>query len=406
MFVGTLGLKFTNFSVRNLLNKEAWRPLPTGDGQTLSLKAQTSGKFYSSYSVSFVEPWLGGKKPNSLSVSYSHSHVNYSANNYYSNSYSPYGSGYGDYGSSYYNNYYYNNSATSSSGDMIQSTSAIAVGYGYRLKWPDDYFSLYHEVSLEHYNLQNMSSYYYFLSDGGNSNGDGQFNNLSFKTVLERNSVDNPLYSRHGSDFTLSLQMTIPYSWFNGKNYGAGSMSSQDRYKWIEYHKWKFKGRWFTPLTRNNNLVLMTRFEYGFLGYFDPNRKSPFERFRLGGSGMSGYNLYGADIVSLRGYKDYSLSPTTGSNIYDKMTMELRYPVTLKPSATIYLLGFLEGGNAWMNFENYDPFDMKRSAGVGVRIFLPMFGLMGIDWGYGFDPVNGDKSVGGSQFHFTIGQQF
>ncbi|MDD4191640.1 MAG: outer membrane protein assembly factor BamA [Mangrovibacterium sp.] len=416
MFVGTLGLRFSNFSVRNIFNKEAWRPLPTGDGQTLSLRAQTSGKFYQSYSLSFIEPWLGGKKPNSLSVSFSHSRVNYSANSYYNRGYSPYGyGGYGGYGGmygnyydpyssygGYYNSYYQDDNPED---DQIQITSAIALGYGYRLSWPDDYFTMYHEVSWEHYKLQNMSSYYYFLNDN-TGQGNGQFNNLSFKTVFGRNSVDNPLYSRRGSEISLGLQATIPFSLLSGKDYGSEEMSSQERYKWIEYHKWNFKGDWYTPMSKNTNLVLHTKFEYGFLGYFDKNARSPFQRFRVGGSGMSGYNLYGADIISLRGYQDYSLSPTTGSNLYDKLSVELRYPVTLKPSATIYVLSFMDAGNAWMDFRDFDPFDLKRAAGVGVRIFLPMFGLMGIDWGYGFDSVEGDSSVGGSQFHFVIGQQF
>lgn len=410
MFVGTIGLRFSNFSVRNIFNKEAWRPLPTGDGQTLSIRAQTSGKFYNSYSLSFIEPWLGGKKPNSLSLSFSRSKVNYSANNYYNSSYSPYGSGYYGYGSSYsdyygYGSSYYTGTDTNSDDDQIQVTSSVALGYGYRLKKPDDFFSVYHEVSFEHYKLKNMSNYYYFLNDD-NDDGSGEFNNLSFKTTIGRNSVDQPLYPRSGSDFSLSLQFTPPYSLFNNVDYSNTGLTSEERYKWIEYHKWKFKGAWYTPLTTNRNLVLHTSVEYGFLGYYDKNRRSPFERFRVGGSGMSGYNFYGADIVALRGYQDYSLSPTTGSNIYDKVTVELRYPVTLKPSATIYVLGFLEGGNAFMNFEDYNPFQLKRSAGAGVRIFLPMFGLMGIDWGYGFDDVNGDRSVSGSQFHFVIGQQF
>ncbi len=405
MFVGTIGLRFSNFSVRNIFNKEAWRPLPTGDGQTLAIRAQTSGKFYNSYSLSFVEPWLGGKKPNSFSVSLSRSRVNYSANNYYNSSYSPYGSGYSSYSYGYNYGYGYNYDYEESSDDQVQVTSSISLGYGYRLKWPDDYFQMYHEVAFQRYNLQNMANYYYFLSDD-NADGSGQFNNLSFKTTFSRNSVDQPLYPRSGSEFSLSLQFTPPFSLLNGVDYSRTDLTSEERYKWIEYHKWKFKGGWYTPLSKNRNLVLRTNIEYGFLGYYDQDRRSPFERFRVGGSGMSGYNFYGADIVSLRGYQDYSLSPTTGSNIYDKVTLELRYPVTLKPSATIYLLGFMEGGNAWMNFEDYNPFDLKRSAGVGVRIFLPMFGLMGIDWGYGFDDINGDTSVSGSQFHFVIGQQF
>ncbi len=433
MFVGTVGLKFSNFSVRNILNKEAWRPLPTGDGQTLSIRAQTSGQFYKSYSLTFTEPWLGGKKPNSFTLSLSHSQVNYSANNSYSSMYNdPYSSGgYGGYGSSYggyspygygssyggyggygyggyggYDygtNYTYDNQATAD--DQIQITSAAALGYGYRLSWPDDYFTMYHELSFQHYKLQNMAGYYYFLNDG-TSSGNGGFNNFSFKTAFGRNSLDNPLYTRSGSSFTLSLQLTPPYSLLNGVDYSDPTLSNQERYQWIEYHKWMFKGDWYSPISKNRNLVVHTKFEYGFLGYYDTNRKSPFEGFRVGGSGMSGYNLYGSDIVSLRGYKDYSLSTGYGSNIYNKLSMELRYPVILKPSSTIYVLGFLEAGNAWNNFSDYNPFKLHRSAGAGVRIFLPMFGLMGIDWGYGFDQVSGQSDAAGSQFHFVIGQQF
>ncbi len=419
MFVGTLGLKFSNFSVRNIFNKEAWRPLPTGDGQALSLHFQTSGKFYKNYSFSFTEPWFGGKKPNSFTISYSHSKVNYSASRLYNSMYNNYGSyGYGGYGYGGYSPYGYGYSpygygygygygSTSTSdteeADQIQITSAIAVGYGYRLNWPDDFFTLYHEVSFQHYKLQNMAGYYYFLNDG-TSQGNGGFNNLSIKTAFGRNSIDNPLYTRRGSNFTLSLQLTPPYSLLNGVDYSKVGL--QERYKWIEYHKWLFKGDWFTPVTRNQNLVVHTKFEYGFLGYYNKYRQSPFEGFRVGGSGMSGYNLYGSDIVALRGYKDYSLSSSSGSNIYNKLSMELRYPVILKPSSTIYVLSFLEAGNAWNKFEDFNPFKLHRSAGVGVRIFLPMFGLMGIDWGYGFDPVPGQSDAAGSQFHFVIGQQF
>jgi outer membrane protein insertion porin family len=418
MFVGTLGLKFSNFSVRNIFNKEAWRPLPTGDGQSLSLHYQTSGKFYKNYSFSFTEPWFGGKKPNSFTISFSHSRVNYSAsrlyNSMYNNygyggyggygygGYSPYGYGYSPYG---YGGYGYGTTSASETNepDQIQITSAIAVGYGYRLKWPDDFFTLYHELSYQHYKLQNMAGYYYFLNDG-TSQGNGGFNNFSLKTAFGRNSIDNPLYTRRGSNFTLTLQLTPPYSLLNGVDYSKVGL--QERYKWIEYHKWLFKGDWFAPVTRNQNLVVHTKFEYGFLGHYNKYRQSPFEGFRVGGSGMSGYNLYGSDIVALRGYKDYSLSSSSGSNIYNKLTMEMRYPVILKPSSTIYVLSFLEAGNAWDKFNDFNPFKLHRSAGVGVRIFLPMFGLMGIDWGYGFDPVPGQSDAAGSQFHFVIGQQF
>ena len=439
MFVGTVGLKFSNFSVRNIFHKEAWRPLPTGDGQSLSLRAQTSGKFYKSYSLTFTEPWLGGKKPNSFTLSLSYSIVNYSANSSYgSNGYGSgggyggggyggggyggggYGSGFGSgYGSSYggyggygnigYDpaaNFSYSNKASAS--DQIQVTSQAALGYGYRLSWPDDYFTMYHEFSFQHYKLQNMAGYYYFLNDG-TGNGNGGFNNFSFKTAFGRNSMDNPLYTRSGSSFSLSLQLTPPYSLLNGIDYNPKTnpgLSIQERYQWIEYHKWLFKSDWYSPMSKNRNLVLHTKFEYGFLGYYNMDRKSPFEGFRVGGSGMSGYNLYGSDIVALRGYKDYSLSTGYGSNIYNKLSMEMRYPVILKPSSTIYLLTFLEAGNAWNTFGEYNPFKLHRSAGAGVRIFLPMFGLMGIDWGYGFDPVVGQSDAAGGQFHFVIGQQF
>jgi len=431
MFVGTIGLKFSNFSVRNIFNKEAWRPLPTGDGQALSLRAQTSGKFYKSYSFTFTEPWFGGRKPNSFTLSFSHSKVNYSANNSYSSygndpyggygssygggygssyggyspygyGYSPYGYGYG-YGSGYDYGTNYTYDTQSEESDQIQITSAAAIGYGYRLNWPDDYFTMYHELSFQHYKLQNMAGYYYFLNDGTGT-GNGGFNNFSFKTAFGRNSMDNPLYTRRGSSFTLSLQLTPPYSLLNGVDYSKVGLA--ERYKWIEYHKWMFKGDWYSPLSKNTNLVLHTKFEYGFLGNYNKYRQSPFEGFRVGGSGMSGYNLYGSDIVSLRGYKDYSLSSSQGSNIYNKLSMELRYPVILKPSSTIYVLGFLEAGNAWNKFDDYNPFKLHRSAGAGVRIFLPMFGLMGIDWGYGFDQVPGQSDAAGSQFHFVIGQQF
>ncbi len=425
MFVGSVGLKFANFSVRNIFNKEAWRPLPTGDGQTLSLRYQTSGKYYRTVSLSFMEPWLGGKKPNSFSVSLSHSRYNFSANKYrssygYGNSgygygyspygYSPYSSGYSPYGYGY-NNYYpqvqYNFDAEGddTSDDQIWETTALALGYGYRLSWPDDYFTVYHEVSFEHYNLRNMAGYFSYLADeDGQVNGTS--NNLNFKTVFGRSSVDQPLYPRNGSDFSLSIKLTPPYSWLTNKDYSQ--VKNSEKFKWIEYHKWLFKGQVYNPLTKNTNLVLRTAFEFGFLGYYDKNRQSPFEGFIVGGSGMSGYNMYGTDYVSLRGYKDYSLSSSSsGSNMYSKFTMELRYPVTLKPSATIYTLAFLEAGNANQSFQNYSPFKLNRSAGVGVRIFLPMFGLMGIDWGYGFDPIPGRTADNwGSQFHFVIGQQF
>ncbi len=258
---------------------------------------------------------------------------------------------------------------------------------------------------MEHYNLQNMGSYFYFLADD-NGEVNGTFNNLSFKTAFGRNSVDNPLYSRSGSNVSLSMKITPPFSWFDGIDASRDDVSNADKFKWIEYHKWLLKGQHYNSVSKNRNLVLKTAYEFGFLGYYDENRRSPFEGFIVGGSGMSGYNIYGTDYVALRGYKDYSLSPSNGSSMYSKFTMELRYPVTLKPSATIYGLAFLEAGNAETSFRDYNPFKLKRSAGIGVRIYLPMFGLMGIDWGYGFDDIVGQPDASGSQFHFVIGQQF
>ena len=433
MFVGSVGLKFANFSARNIFNKEAWRPLPTGDGQTLSLRYQTSGQYYRTVSLSFLEPWLGGKKPNSFSSSLSYSRINYSANKYmqnyggagyggygglggypygggYGGGYGGYGGGYGGYGGypygSYYPTYTYNYDAENqdSSNDQIWETLAVALGYGYRMSWPDDYFTVYHELSFEHYRLQNMGSYFYFLADEtGQVNG--TFRNTSFKTTFGRNSVDNPLYSRSGSQFSITSKITPPFSMFSGKDYSDPDMPNSEKYNWIEYHKWLFKGQVYNALSRNRNLVLRTGFEFGFLGYFNRNLPSPFEGFIVGGSGMSGYNIYGTDYVALRGYRDFSLSLRNGSKMYSKFTMEMRYPVTLKPSATIYALTFLEAGNTNDVFQQYNPYKLYRSAGVGVRIFLPMFGLMGIDWGYGFDKVPG-QDAGGSQFHFVIGQQF
>lgn len=398
MFVGTVGLKFSNFSVRNIFNKEAWRPLPTGDGQTLSLRAQTNGSYYQSYSFSFVEPWLGGKKPNSFNLSVYYSKQTSGNSDYYYGGYNPYSSYYpGSYGSSYGGGYgggygnYYDYEITEQ-----MSVFGAALGLGYRLSWPDDYFTVYHELAYQLYNLENWQ-YYLFTN--------GKSHNLSFKTVIGRNSIDNPLYTRSGSNFSLSLQITPPWSLFSDKDFSDPDMPQEERYEFIEYHKWLFKGDVYTPVSKNNKFVLRTAFEAGFLGYFNKDRRSPFEQFRVGGDGMSGYSMYGSDVVALRGYENNSVTPSNGGNMYQKMTMELRYPITLSQSATIYALAFAEAGNSWTEFSDYNPFDLKRSAGAGVRIFLPMFGLMGFDWGYGFDDAYRIDS-GGSQFHFIIGQQF
>jgi outer membrane protein insertion porin family len=399
MFVGSLGLKFSNFSVRNFFNKEAWRPLPTGDGQTLSVRAQTNGKYYQSYSLSFVEPWLGGKKPNSLSVSIYRSiqtGVNRNAmpQSYYG--YSSYGSGYND--------------PRAFQGDDSKHFKVLggSVGLGRRLSWPDDYFTLYNELSYQYYDLKD----WYFLMN------DGYSHNLRFKVMLSRRSIDNPLYTRTGSDFTLGVEVTPPYSLITGKDY-SNVTDQQELYKLIEYHKWTFKGAMFKPLDAGNKLVLMSKVEGGFLGYYNKYLKSPFEKFTLGGDGMSGYSYYGSETIGLRGYENNTLtamsyvyndegerSAAQDANMYTKLTMELRYPLTLQPSATVYGLLFLEAGNSWSEFKDYSPFDLHRSAGVGVRIFLPMFGLMGIDWGYGFDDVPGVPGAAGSNFHFVMGQNF
>ena len=392
-FVATVGVSFNNFSTRRLFDKSAWRPVPLGDAQNLSLRFQTNGTYYTSLSASFMEPWLFGKKPTSLSISayYTRQTNSYIAFNILNN-------------------------------DEFMEVYGLAAGIGTRLKWPDNYFVLYNQLSWQTYRLQNWN--YNFLFNTGISH------NLSYTVSLSRTSTDQQIYPRQGSEFSLSLQLTPPYSLLRRKNKGVldangnptrvsswrdinyDLQSSEDRYKWIEYHKWSFKGAIYTKLV--GDLVLMARAQFGYLGYYNRNwGYSPFEGFLVGGDGMSGYNTYGTEVISLRGYENYSLTPTaytpyssggtayTG-NVYDKFTVELRYPVVLQPQSTIFALVFLEGGNCWSDIRDFNPFQIKRSAGVGVRVFLPMIGLLGVDWGYGFDdPVNGK-----SQFHFVIGQQF
>ena len=367
MIVGTLGLTFNNFSTRNLFNKEAWSPLPTGDGQRLSLRAQTNGVYYQSYSISFMEPWLGGKKPVSLSLSL-------------------------------YHNIYTNGRAKSDPSRYSMTTTGASIGIGRRLKWPDDYFQLYNEIAYQLYDLEN----YTYMNMFDNFK-DGQANNLSFKTILSRNSSDQPIYPRRGSIFSVSLQLTPPWSLMDDRDYSK--LTDKEKYKWIEYHKWKFSGTWFTNL--GADLVLAAKGEFGFLGmYNEKYGASPFEGFTMGGDGLVSYNLYGKETIALRGYENNSITPKAGGNIYDKFVMELRYPLSLNPSATLYGLVFAEGGNTWTAFEEFSPFNIYRSAGVGVRIFLPMFGKLGVDWAYGFDPIYGRPTASGSQFHFIIGQSF
>lgn len=369
-FVGTIGVSFNNFSIRRLFKKGAWRPVPLGDAQTLALRFQTNGTYYTAGSISFVEPWLFGKRPTSFNLS-----------GYYTRQTNSY--------------YFFQNP------NEYMEVYGIAAGLGSRLKWPDSYFTLYHELSWQTYNLNDWG--YNFLFDTGKSN------NISYKISLNRNSTDQPIYPREGSDFTLSLQITPPYSLFRDPNTDYKSMSDQDKYRWIEYHKWTFKGSLYIKLI--GDLVLMTRAQFGYLGFFNRNLGySPFEGYQVGGDGMSGYNTYGSEIISLRGYENYSLTPVSSDgvyvgHVYDKFTIELRYPILLQPSTTIYALAFLEGGNCWEDIRDFNPFEIKRSAGVGIRLMLPMVGLLGVDWAWGFDPIPG-KTRGGSNFHFVIGQQF
>lgn len=372
MIVGTLGLTFNNFSLKNILNPKAYRPLPSGDGQKLSIRAQASGLWYQSYSFNFTEPWFGGKKPNSFTTSVYHSIVS--------------------------------NGATSDTSLYFYKVTGAGIGLGQRLKVPDDYFTLYSELGYKHYNLKDYTSFSLYQT--------GHSDNISLKTVLGRHSAGpNPIFPTTGSTFSLSVELTPPYSWFNGKVY-TDDMTAQERYKWIEYHKYKFSGQWFTTLAGSHDgssraLVLMTKFEFGMLGMYSKDvGPSPFEGFQLGGDGLYGYNLYGLENIGLRGYSNNSLTPSNGGNIYDKFAVELRYPLSLAPTATLYAIGFVEAGNAWYKSENFDPFDVKRSAGFGVRIYMPMIGMLGVDWGYGFDEIDGSTGVNGSHFHFVIGQQF
>ena len=398
--VGSIGLKFTNFAIQNLFNKKAYRIVPQGEGQTFSINARTNGVYYTSASLSFLEPWLGGKRPNSLSVNvFFASQSGYSkryqeAYNQLVNSYSNYYYAYGN------SDYYQQLMETESDKDIYMRTFGVSIGYGKRLRWPDDYFTFYGDIS---YQMYMMKDWPYLLISNGTCH------NLSLNLQLSRSSIDNPIYTRRGSQFTLGLKITPPWSLMNGKNYA--NMTTSERYHMLEYHKWKFSGKVFTPLTRDSKLVLMTRAEFGYLGHYNRYAKSPFESFYMGGDGMSGYSTYSTDYISMRGYQSGSLTPydpQTGRNmgyVYSKFTMELRYPISLEQNATIWALAFIEAGNCYADIKDYNPFDLKRSAGVGVRIFLPMFGLMGIDWGYGFDPINGSTQYGGSQFHFILGQE-
>lgn len=367
--IGTLGLSFNNFSLKNLFNAGAWRPVPSGDGQKLSLRVQSYGKGYLSYSASFTEPWLGGRKPNAFSVTYWHS---------------------------LYSNGLPRNDINRSSFII----NGLTIGLGKRLRWPDDYFTLYQAITLQRYDLFQYSQIFTFGS------GTGSYNNFSYNIVLSRNSISQPIYPRNGSEVSISLELTPPYSLVDGRNYLT--LDESERYKWVEYHKWKLNFAFYTEVFEK--AVVMARAKYGFLGTYNHDIGiTYFDRFYLGGDGLSGYNnLDGREIIGMRGYgnetitPEYAFNKNIGGTIYSKYTLELRYPLSLNPSSTIYAMAFLEGGNSWLNWADFNPFSIYRTAGVGIRVFLPMFGLLGLDWGYGFDEVPGIPSANGSQFHFSI----
>lgn len=402
--IGKIGLKLNNFSMRNLFgkNKERRGILPIGDGETLALGAQTNGKYYQSYNASYSTAWLGGKRPLQFNVSVFYSKQTGVNSNYYNNNYrNAYYNYMGGYGSSYYNNYenYYDP-------DQYIQMLGASVGLGKRLRWPDDYFMLSVDLSYTRYMLKNWR---YFIMSNGNAN------NINLGVTLSRSSTDNPLFPRRGSEFMASLSVTPPWSKWDGKDYRnlannpqspTYSQEQQEKFRWVEYHKWKFKSKTYTALSGGQKcFVLVSRIEWGLLGSYNSYKKSPFETYYMGGDGMSGYSSgYAEETIGLRGYENGSLTPWGAEGYaYTRMALELRYPFMLG-NTTIYGLGFVEGGNAWTDTRKFNPLQLKRSAGLGVRIYLPMVGLMGIDWAYGFDKVYGTK--GGSQFHFILGQEF
>ena len=373
-FIGTIGLSFNNFSIRNILNKDAYTPLPMGDGQVLSLRLQKS-RYYTTGSFSFTEPWLGGKKPQSLSVSV-----------YYSKQFR------------------YNWNSRDVDKDQRLNIIGASVGLGKRLKWPDDNFSLMQSVSYQLYDLKNYMIPSFSFETGTS-------NNLAYNITFSRKSAGpNPIFPKSGSEFSIVGKFTLPYSLFNNKDYSK--MDDQEKFKWLEYYKASFLGKWYTTITKD--LVLMTNAEFGFLGRYNTKiGYSPFERFFVGGDGMANFQLDGRTTVALRGYENGQISSVDGGTIYNKFQMELRYPITLKPSASIYALTFLEAGNAYNGFDELNPFNLKRSAGMGLRVFMPAFGLLGIDFAYGFDPAYAPPNAlphqlqpSGWQTHFVIGQQF
>jgi outer membrane protein insertion porin family len=371
--IGTLGLTFNNFSARNIFNGKAWKPLPKGDGQKLSIRGQTNGKFYQSYSFSFSEPWLGGKKP-----------VNF--------------------GISAFTSLQSNGLSGADPNSQKIRMNGITFSLGQRLKWPDDYFQLVHSINLQQYILRNYADRFLFSN--------GKSYNFNISQQFSRNSVDAPIFPTSGSHFRFTVQLTPPYSLFNKINYATAT--DQERYRYVEYHKWKFDAQWYQRIY--GKLILKAQAQFGFLGsYNNAVGQSPFERFKLGGDGMQGFDfLQGSEIIGMRGYQNNSVIPVganpqiaqgSGSPIYNKYVLELRHPITLSQQATVFVLAFAEGGNTWNNFKQFSPFNVRRSAGFGARIFLPIFGLLGLDYGYGFDSIPGIPAANKGQFHFSIAQQ-
>lgn len=372
MFVGSVSLILNNVSLRNFFKKEEWRPYPQGQNQKIAIRAQTNGKYYSAFSLGFTDPWFGGKKPNSLSV----------------------------------NAHYSSETNATSFGRRATKhfrTTGLSAGIGRRLNWPDQNFTLYSELSYQAYMLKDWN---YFIINNGTSNV------IALNTVFARNTIDNPVFPSSGSEFSLSLSLTPPYSLFDGRDYKDKNLPDQKRYGWIEYHKWKLKGEWYSTIARafDRNLVVMAKAELGYLGSYNKNKVSPFEGFDVGGDGMSGYNIYGVDVIGLRGYENGALTPLSATGdyarVYNKVTVELRYPVVMSAQAQAYVLAFAEGGNAFANWDKFDPFKLKRSAGAGVRVVLPIVGMIGIDWAYGFDRPPGASKKSGGQLHYVFGTQF
>lgn len=386
-FIGTLGLSFNNFAIKDIFKGEAYKPVPTGDGQSLALRLQAS-RFYQTYSFSFTEPWMGGQRPIQFSTSLSHTMQ-----------------------------FLYNPRTRDADKSKSFNITGVTVGLAKRLTQPDDYFTLSQAVSFQHYDLQNYNTGLFTF-------GNGYSNNLAYTVGLSRNNTHtDPIYPTGGSSFSVTAKVSPPYSMFNDVDYAAlkderaalnpsdpddyarmGEID-QERYKWLEFYKIKFKGDWYTKVY--DKLVIKSGLEFGFLGAYNNDRGViPFERFFVGGDGLGNYSLDGRESIALRGYPNQSLSSQDGGTIYNKFSLELRYPITLGAQAKIFALGFMEGGNSFDNFKDYNPFNLKRSAGVGLRIFMPAFGLLGIDFGYGFDPLPGLSEKNGWETHFIIGQQF